>query len=67
MKTIAINLVGGVSCTIRANDGVHSAYNILVAPSKYLQTAFLTIRDADKNYAGRVGAPVQPQARMEGD
>lgn len=32
MKTIAINLVGGVSCTIRANDGVHSAYNILDTP-----------------------------------
>lgn len=31
-KQIAINLVNGVSCTIRANDGVHCAYNILNCP-----------------------------------
>jgi hypothetical protein len=32
MEQIAINFISGVSCTIRANDGVHCAYNILDAP-----------------------------------
>ncbi len=45
MKQIAINLVSDVSCTIRANDGVHCAYNILNAPPKYRQTAFIVITD----------------------
>lgn len=32
MKQLAINLVSCVSCTIRANEGVHCAYNLLDAP-----------------------------------
>lgn len=32
MKQIAINLVSGVSCTFRANEGLHCAYNVLDAP-----------------------------------
>lgn len=42
-KQIAINLVNGISCTVRANDGVHCAYNVLDAPLKYRQTAFVVL------------------------
>lgn len=48
MRGVAINLVsGGVSCVVRANPGVQAAYNILDAPQKYRQTAFLIIRKDD--------------------
>lgn len=43
MNQIPINLVSGVSCTIRANDGLHCAYNLLDAPPKYRQTAFVVL------------------------
>ena len=42
-KQIAINLVNNLSCTIRANDGVHCAYNILDSPSRFRQSAFAVV------------------------
>jgi len=42
-KQIGINLVDGVSCAIRANDGVHCAYNILNCPPRFRQTAFMVV------------------------
>lgn len=46
-KEIAINIVSGVSCTIRANPGVHSPSNVLTPPDrqKYAQTAFIQVLD----------------------
>lgn len=52
MKQIAINLVNGISCTIRANDGVHCAYNILNCPLRFRQTAFMIIGDKMDNRTG---------------
>lgn len=48
-KQFAINLVsanckwGGVANTVHANPGMHSAYNVLTAPQKYAQTAFVVV------------------------
>lgn len=49
---MAINLVNDVSCTIRANDGVHCAYNILNCPLRFRQTAFMIIDDEMDNRTG---------------
>lgn len=53
IKQIAINLVSGVSTTIRANPGVHSPSNILTPPNrlKYAQTAFIVIVNEKTNSA----------------
>lgn len=42
-KQIAINLYNGVSCTIRANDGVYCTYNTINCPPRFRQTAFLGV------------------------
>lgn len=47
-KQIPINLASGLCCTLHANPGVHSPYNIIDTPPRFRQTAFITIRDADK-------------------
>lgn len=42
-KTIAINLYDGVCGTLHANPGVHSLYNLISAPPRFRQTAFLSV------------------------
>lgn len=45
-KQIPINLYSDVCCTLHANPGVHSLYNIITAPPRFRQTAVLVI-DSD--------------------
>ena len=42
-KTIAINLYDGVCGTLHANPGVHSLYNLISAPPRFRQTAFISV------------------------
>lgn len=48
-KQIAINLISGVSCTIRANPCIHSPANVITSPhrQKYAQTAFMVIDNGE--------------------
>jgi hypothetical protein len=51
IKQIPINLCRGVSCIVRANPGVQSAYNLLTAPPQIPTNSRSVCRCITAHYA----------------
>lgn len=52
MRQIVINTIDPpplrlpLSCVVRANEGLHCAYNILDCPKRFRQTAVMVVKEA---------------------